>query len=204
MKITEDTRQLTYRVGAHGSWWGAFALLVVQITLGGARPTGSAPPWLALIIVMLIGTGIAFGTSLSRMRLTGAITSVFETGLKAATALQVNVSAPACVIEVSLDGDIVQVEHAEAIAWDKEMLVGRPLDTLIPDRFLRAHHEGFKRFRESGETRVAGRTISVPVLGADGKEHPVRLTVARLGDTFMGTLVPLGASGLPFEEEDVT
>jgi hypothetical protein len=30
----------------------------------------------------------------------------------------------------------------------------------------------------------------VPALGADGREYPMRLSIARIGDTFVGTLTP--------------
>lgn len=82
--ITEDRRRIFAQIAAHGGWWGAVVLLGINIALGGAEPAGDAPPWLGLIIVVLIGVGIAGGTSLSRMRLAEVITRALEVGASVA------------------------------------------------------------------------------------------------------------------------
>ncbi|MFJ9413016.1 PAS domain-containing protein [Streptomyces sp. NPDC101227] len=155
------------------------------------RTTDVLPMQAGSLIVLVIGVAIAASLALSRMRLSDTIITVFEAGLKAATVLQANASAPSvAVVEVDYNGKIVQCEHAEVIHWTYGALHGRPLEDLIPDRYLRGHREGFERFREAGDTHVAGATLHVPVLGQDGQEHSMRLSVARIGEAFVGTLSP--------------
>lgn len=80
--MTEDDRRKVALFVAHGGWWGAFGLLITNVALGGSRPAGSAPPWLGLIIVFLIGVGIAGGTALARMRMARTIMSAMDQGYR--------------------------------------------------------------------------------------------------------------------------
>lgn len=190
MHLTEDRRRWLTPKLAYGTWFSALGLTLLRVI-------DVVPVDFGIIIVFLIGVAIASGLSMSRMKLASTIAEVFESGLKAATALQANVVAPACIVEVNFDGMITTVEHPEVIHWNRDTLIGLPLSVLIPDRFRHAHEEGFKRFRNSGETRVAGATMNVPVIGQDGQERGMRLSVARLGATFVGSLVP---TGVPIDE----
>lgn len=79
-KFSQDARYRVARIAAHGGWWGAFLALVINISLGGTRPVGDAPPWLGLIVIVLIGIAIAAGQTLGRMRITAAITRAFDVG----------------------------------------------------------------------------------------------------------------------------
>lgn len=83
IKVKEEQRRTLALIIAHTGWWGALILLGVNIGLGGQRPIGHAPPWLGLIIVVLIGIGIAGGTSLARMRLARTIMRAFDEGYRA-------------------------------------------------------------------------------------------------------------------------
>lgn len=56
-------------------------------------------------------------------------------------------------------------------------LVGRPLLTIVPERLRSAHLDGFARYRDTGQSRLRGRTIRVPALRGDGTEHDVDLTL---------------------------
>ncbi|MEU8683113.1 MULTISPECIES: hypothetical protein [Streptomyces] len=182
--LDADIRHNLIRAVAVLSWAAALVLTVLRISETIGAQWGS-------LVVLCIGTGVASVLSLLTSNQSDTFIHVFNTGLRAATALQANVVGVAAVVEVDFDGIIVQVEHPEVIHWDKQSLIGRPLHTaLIPERFRPMHEKGFQRFREAGEARVAGATINVPVLGQDGQEHAMRLTVARLGGIFVGTLVP--------------
>lgn len=195
-KLSEDDRYTVYRIGAHTAWWGAFtwmiSLTIVNVMHDPTLPRTEFQIMSGIGIVFLIGVGIALGSALARMRLADTITSVFEAGLKVATVLQTNVTSSACMLETDPDGVIQAVEHAEVIGWTRDRLVGENLDVLIPDRLLRQHQEGFRTFRESEESRVTGSTVNVPIMTGDGNEQGMRLSIARLGDTFLGTLVPIG------------
>lgn len=61
--------------------------------------------------------------------------------------------------------------------WRDEVL-GRPLHIIIPERFRRAHDAGFERVRAGGEPKLAGKTVEVVALKADGSEFPIELSLA--------------------------
>lgn len=57
--------------------------------------------------------------------------------------------------------------HVE-MGWEADELVGARLTTVIPPEHRLAHLAGFARYQATGETRLLGSTIEVPVLRADG------------------------------------
>jgi len=181
--FSDETRYRNILVLAHVGWWGTVALV-------GFRTMGLLPQSTGSLALLTLGLGVTASLSLSRLRLADTITAVFQTGLKAATALQANLQTTAAVVEVSLEGKIVQVEHAEALHWSREGLMDQPLDILIPDRFLRAHHAAFEEFRGADESHVAGATLNIPIRGENGTEWPMRLSLTRLGESFIGTVIP--------------
>lgn len=190
-----DSSKVRYRTTlalTHAGWWTT-ALIV------GLRSANAIPQPMGVLAVATLGIGVGANLALNRMRLAGTITAVFETGLKVATALQANLQATAVVIETDLDGVITQAEHAEAIHWARDALVGRPLDVLVPDRFLRIHHEAFAKFQAENGACTAGTTLSVPIVGQDGTEWPMRLSIAKLGGSFTGTMVPSGVTADTYE-----
>lgn len=84
-KSAEDKRYLFYRIGAHASWWGAFALAVTLTASRLAREVGEPPTRFeqisGIFIILLMGVAIALGSALARMRLARTITRVFEAGM---------------------------------------------------------------------------------------------------------------------------
>src|SRR5688500_1963000 len=78
--LTADRRYYSARALAHLGWWGALAVMAAHISMGGAKPVGDAPPWLGLIIIFMIGIGIAAGNTLGRMRLSKSIAKGFDVG----------------------------------------------------------------------------------------------------------------------------
>ena len=71
-------------------------------------------------------------------------------------------------------------------------LVGCALTEIMPARFHEAHRAGFARYLETGESRLAGRSVRVPAVRADGTEVAVDLTV-HLWRAPDGKLVVFGA-----------
>jgi PAS domain S-box-containing protein len=66
----------------------------------------------------------------------------------------------------------------DLLGWDDD-LVGRRIVAVIPERFREAHIAAFTLHLLTGETRIIGREVAVPVLRRDGTEVPVRLHVQR-------------------------
>ena len=57
---------------------------------------------------------------------------------------------------------------AEALGWTVEDLVGRRLVALVPPELREAHVAGFSRHVTTGEARLLGVPVQLPVLRADG------------------------------------
>ena len=68
---------------------------------------------------------------------------------------------------------------AALLGWEVENLVGRRVVTLIPFRLREAHVAGFSRHLTTGETRILGVPLVLPVLAADGSELPCRFMIER-------------------------
>ncbi len=106
-------------------------------------------------------------------------------------------------IEAALDavigmdgaGRIVQFNAAaeRCFGFRREEVLGKKLaETIIPERFRRAHQEGMERYRVSGTGPYLGRRVEVTAMRADGSEFPAELAVgvapSRDGDIFIGYL----------------
>jgi len=79
--------------------------------------------------------------------------------------------------------------QAEAtFGWTREEAMGRSLvETIIPKPFREAHLAGLRRFHESGDAPVVGRTLELTGLHRDGDEFPIEITIStpiRRGEGF--------------------
>jgi len=74
-------------------------------------------------------------------------------------------------------GRIVFANLAAAEAMGRSLGVGSMLSDLMPERLREKHHSGFRRYVETGESRLEGRTVRVPALAASGDEREVDLTI---------------------------
>lgn len=66
---------------------------------------------------------------------------------------------------------------ADALGWRVEDLVGRRVVALVPHRFREAHVSGFSRHLSTGQARVLGVPIDLPVLRSDGSEVLCRFLI---------------------------
>lgn len=66
---------------------------------------------------------------------------------------------------------------AALVGWDAAELVGRRVVTLVPPELREAHVAAFSRYLSSGEARILGRPLEVPVLCRDGSRVPCRLLI---------------------------
>ncbi|TVP56438.1 MAG: PAS domain S-box protein [Gemmatimonadales bacterium] len=86
-------------------------------------------------------------------------------------------SSPAGMVMVDEAGSIVLVnrEVERMFGWDREELLGRKLEILVPERF-RSHHPGFRSgFFKSPDTRPMGAGRDLYGLHRDGTEIPVEI-----------------------------
>lgn len=60
----------------------------------------------------------------------------------------------------------------------REAMIGRSLDLIIPERLRGAHAAGVERVRAGLPAKLAGRTVEVTALHADGHEFPIEIGMA--------------------------
>jgi PAS domain S-box-containing protein len=98
------------------------------------------------------------------------------------------------IVSADSRGNITDFNRgAEAIfGYPAQEVIGRPLAVLMPDRFKELHQRGFKRYLETGEAHVIGKTVELAGKRKDGTEFPVELSLsswkARAGLFFTGIL----------------
>jgi PAS domain S-box-containing protein len=62
------------------------------------------------------------------------------------------------------------------LGHDPEKLVGSPLSAIMPERYRKAHDEGFKRYLATGVRKLDWKSIELPGLAADGREVPLSIS----------------------------
>ena len=76
------------------------------------------------------------------------------------------------VIIVDQHGIVVYINQIfeKTWGWQKDLLIGKTLTTIIPDNLKDAHHMGFSRFLLTGQPTILNQAAELPILQADGKE----------------------------------
>ena len=89
-------------------------------------------------------------------------------------------SAHEAIIIADGQGRITYVNPAaeRTFGYDRDDVVGHPLEVLMPERYREAHRAGLVRFLAGGEPQVIGRTMELEGLRKDGTEFPLELSVA--------------------------
>ena len=108
--------------------------------------------------------------------------SVAENGLRVSEAKlrSVTHSIGDAIISADNSGNIVFWNPgAEAIfGYNESEAIGKPLNTIIPQRYHGMHRETMARLKAGGETRVVGKTVELEGLRKDGAEFPIELTLS--------------------------
>jgi PAS domain S-box-containing protein len=121
---------------------------------------------------------------------------------RAEEALQTSEEKFRSVVQTANDAIVTADSHgsitdfnrgAEAIfGYSAREVIGKPLAVLMPDRFKEPHQGGFKRYLETGEAHVIGKTVELAAKRKDGTEFPVELSLSswktRAGLFFTGVL----------------
>lgn len=82
-------------------------------------------------------------------------------------------SAKDAIVLMDDKGDIAFVNEASErmFGFTREELQGKPLHkVMVPERYYDDFKEGFKKFKETGEGEIIGKTMELPVLRKDGTE----------------------------------
>ncbi len=90
-------------------------------------------------------------------------------------------SAIDCLITMDHEGCIVDFNPAaeRTFGYRREEVLGKTVaETLIPERYRKAHWEGLEHFQQTGEGALLDQRIEVTALRSDGTEIPVELAIA--------------------------
>src|SRR5216684_3331356 len=84
------------------------------------------------------------------------------------------------IVSADSHGNITDFNRgAEVIfGYSAQEAIGKPLAVLMPDRFKELHQRGFKRYLETGEAHVIGKTVELVAKRKDGTEFPVELSLS--------------------------
>jgi len=92
------------------------------------------------------------------------------------------------VVQSALDAIILADSDGNIISWNngaqtifgyrQEEVTGKPLTSLMPERYRHDHLAGLARLRLTGETKALGKVIELHGLRKDGQEFPLELSVA--------------------------
>jgi PAS domain S-box-containing protein/putative nucleotidyltransferase with HDIG domain len=92
------------------------------------------------------------------------------------------------LVETSTDAIVSVNEQMQVIQWNraasdlfgfpKELMMGKPVDILIPEKFRPKHLEGFKRFLATGDAKLVGKTAEFECLRKDGTTRPIELSLS--------------------------
>lgn len=99
-------------------------------------------------------------------------------------------SAPDAVVIVGEDGKIqlVNTQVVNIFGFDKEELIGKKVEILIPERYRKSHHGHRHSFFTSPKMRPMGAGLELLGLRKNGEEFPVEISLSPL-ETEEGILV---------------
>ncbi len=85
------------------------------------------------------------------------------------------------VVQINFDGIIIGWNHqAEKIfGWPATEALGQKIeDTIIPERYRKAHIKGLQHFLRTGEGSVFDTIVETHAIDRDGLEFPVELSIS--------------------------
>ena len=107
--------------------------------------------------------------------------------------------APTARVAIDIEGRILAFdEGAEQVFGHRAAdVLGMPMaELIIPEELRQWHDAGMRRYLETGEEFVVGRTVELPALHADGTDFPIELTIVKTSDdpvVITGTIRPVSA-----------
>jgi hypothetical protein len=187
MKMTDHQKTVAAHAMVWGGLWGAFGLTALITVFDIGRSFG-------VLVVLLVAVAIAGNQSLVMRRytdrITDAVKTALETGITASISLTAHLARnDVCVLETDPEGTILSIERPDVIDWEEGVLTGRPIDRIIPGRFLDSGKSGLCTL-QGGEGRSSGPTLG-SVQTQSGEEKVVRVSIAKVGDHLIGTLTPV-------------
>ena len=159
-------------VGGRFGWRAGLASAVLGVGLVVFHSQFLGPQLTALGFVARITAFVLLG---------GALGYVAERARRAEEAeRQVIASAPDAIVQVDESGRIVLVNRAaeRLFGYDRGELLGRPVESLLPERFRAAHERDRSRFMARPALRPMGEGLVLHARRRDGCELPVEISLS--------------------------
>jgi len=131
---------------------------------------------LFITIIVLISSGLLiFKPIMQRVKSYVQELEVAEERFRSIT----NSSSIAMIVAIDESGKIVSWNPAATLifGYEKNEIIGKPLEIIIPPRFRDAHNKGIHRVATTGEKRIIGSTVELAALKKDGSEFPIELSL---------------------------
>jgi len=111
---------------------------------------------------------------------TGIIRDISERKQAEQKFRSVTESAIDAIISADHTGCIISWNKAatKILGYSEEETVGKRLEMIIPERFHEAHRQGMKRFTETGDAHVIGKTVELAARTKSGEEVPIELSLS--------------------------
>jgi len=105
------------------------------------------------------------------------------------------------VIIVDHHGIVAYINQifTKEFGWQKDVLIGKTLTTVIPDNLKDAHHMGFSRFLLTGKPTILNQPLKLKILKMDGKEADAEHII--IAEKINGSCV-FGATITPLEDTE--
>lgn len=89
-------------------------------------------------------------------------------------------AAPDAIVVVDADGTIVLANHGieRMFGYTRAELIGRPLEVLLPQRYVAAHERHRRRFFVEPEARPMGSSLELFARRSDGSEFPAEVALS--------------------------
>jgi PAS domain S-box-containing protein len=96
---------------------------------------------------------------------------------------QLTEAAPDAIVVADQQGHILLFNPAaeRTFGYEPSEVIGQPLTVLMPAEYQPRHTEGFRRYLETREPRVVGRSVELGGRRKDGTEFPLELSLSAIG-----------------------
>ena len=84
------------------------------------------------------------------------------------------------IVSVDEKMRVVQWNRAAStlFGFTRDMMMGNPVDILIPEKFKQQHREGCQPFLETGEATFVGKAAELEGLRKDGTTVPIEISLS--------------------------
>jgi PAS domain S-box-containing protein len=89
-------------------------------------------------------------------------------------------TASDAIISADSEGEVIFWNDAaqKMFGYSADEIIGKPLTTIMPERYRSAHLKGLNRVVQTGKSRLSGKVIELAGLRKDGSEFPVSISAA--------------------------